>query len=182
MNSDQNGPSGPPAGGPPNAGGYPPPPQQGGYGPPPQQQGAYGPPQQQQGYGQQPMQPYGQQPMQQGYPGQQPMQQGYPGQQPMGYGAPAINIVVQNTANAGNASGGIVRVSNKSRMSAALLAFFVGGFGVHKFYLGRSGMGVLYLFFFWTFIPSVLAFIEAISLFMMSDHDFDMKYNSALSR
>lgn len=198
MNSGQNGPPGPPPG-PTNAGAHGPPQQQGGYAPQQQQQGGYGPPPQQgsyapqqQGYGQpmqqgypgpQPMQQgYPGQPMQQGYPGPQPMQQGYPGQPPMGYGVPAINIVVQNTAVAGNSSGGLVRVSNKSRMSAALLSFFLGGLGAHKFYLGRPVIGIFYLFFCWTFIPTVVGWVEAGSLLLMSEHDFDMKYNAALSR
>ena len=30
----------------------------------------------------------------------------------------------------------------KSRIAAALLAFFLGGFGVHKFYLGKIGQGI----------------------------------------
>jgi hypothetical protein len=38
-----------------------------------------------------------------------------------------------------------------------LLALFLGTFGVHHFYLRRTGLGILYCFFFWTGIPSVLA-------------------------
>ncbi|KPS90936.1 hypothetical protein AN697_28135, partial [Enterobacter cloacae subsp. cloacae] len=50
----------------------------------------------------------------------------------------------------------------KSRIAAALLAFFLGGFGAHKFYLGKIGQGFLYLIFCWTFIPAIIAFIEFI--------------------
>jgi len=41
-----------------------------------------------------------------------------------------------------------------------LLALFLGGFGMHHFYLRRTALGVLYLCFFWTPIPWVLGFIE----------------------
>lgn len=41
-----------------------------------------------------------------------------------------------------------------------LLALFLGGFGVHHFYLRRTALGVLYLCFFWTPIPWILGFIE----------------------
>jgi TM2 domain-containing membrane protein YozV len=41
-----------------------------------------------------------------------------------------------------------------------LLALFVGSFGVHHFYLRRTGLGVLYCCFFWTGIPAILGFIE----------------------
>jgi TM2 domain-containing membrane protein YozV len=41
-----------------------------------------------------------------------------------------------------------------------LLALFLGTFGIHHFYLRRTGLGVLYCCFFWSGIPSVLGFIE----------------------
>ncbi|MBU9816947.1 zinc-ribbon domain and TM2 domain-containing protein [Rahnella sp. C60] len=64
----------------------------------------------------------------------------------------------------------------KSRVAAALLAFFLGGFGVHKFYLGKIGQGFLYLIFCWTFIPSIIAFIEFIIYLCDSDENFAKKY------
>ena len=65
---------------------------------------------------------------------------------------------------------------NKSRVAAALLALFLGGFGVHKFYLGRVGWGVLYLLFFWTFVPAIVAFVEFIIYLTMTDAAFKKKY------
>src|SRR3989304_628314 len=71
-----------------------------------------------------------------------------------------------------------VRQSNKAgnngkdKTTAAFLALFLGGIGVHKFYLGDNTKGVLYLVFFWTFIPVILALIDAIRLFGMSDSEF----------
>jgi len=41
-----------------------------------------------------------------------------------------------------------------------LLALFLGGFGVHHFYLRRTGQGILYLCFSWMPIPWILGFIE----------------------
>ncbi|HEY1646854.1 MAG TPA: NINE protein [Terracidiphilus sp.] len=41
-----------------------------------------------------------------------------------------------------------------------LLALFLGTFGVHHFYLRRTGLGILYCFFCWTGIPAILGFIE----------------------
>ena len=64
----------------------------------------------------------------------------------------------------------------KERVVAALLAFFLGGFGGHKFYLGQIGMGVLYLVFCWTFIPAFVALIEGIIYLTMSETDFSRKY------
>lgn len=36
-------------------------------------------------------------------------------------------------------------VSSKSKVAAILLAFFLGAFGIHRFYLGHSGTGVAML-------------------------------------
>lgn len=66
--------------------------------------------------------------------------------------------------------------TTRSKGTAALLAFLLGGLGVHKFYLGRGGMGVVYLLFCWTFIPAIVAFIETFILIGMSDQEFAMKY------
>jgi TM2 domain-containing membrane protein YozV len=41
-----------------------------------------------------------------------------------------------------------------------LLALFLGTFGIHHFYLRRTGLGILYLCFFWTGITAFLGFIE----------------------
>ena len=42
-----------------------------------------------------------------------------------------------------------------------LLAFFLGSFGAHRFYLGQNGLAVVYLIFFWTGIPGLIAFVES---------------------
>ena len=48
----------------------------------------------------------------------------------------------------------------KTVSTGVLLALFVGGFGIHKFWLSEIVFGVLYLLFCWTFIPSIIALIE----------------------
>lgn len=67
-------------------------------------------------------------------------------------------------------------VAPKSRVAAGLLAIFLGGLGVHKFYLGEVGLGVVYLVFVWTFIPALIGFIEGIIYLTMSDEAFAARY------
>lgn len=66
--------------------------------------------------------------------------------------------------------------NGKSRIAAALLALFLGGIGVHRFYLGHIGLGFVYLLFCWTLIPGIIAFVEFILFLMMSDETFAYKH------
>ena len=63
----------------------------------------------------------------------------------------------------------------KSKVTAGILAIFLGGLGIHKFYLGQGGMGVLYLLFCWTGIPELIGFIEGIIYLTSSDENFAIK-------
>ncbi len=67
-------------------------------------------------------------------------------------------------------------VSGRSRLAAALFALLLGGLGIHKFYLGQVGWGVLYLLFCWTFIPAIVGLIEGILFLVMSDQVFVTRY------
>jgi uncharacterized membrane protein YvbJ len=60
-----------------------------------------------------------------------------------------------------------------NRVTAALLALLLGGFGVHRFYMRKPISGVFYLIFCWTFIPSVFALIEFIVYLCYSDASFE---------
>ena len=62
------------------------------------------------------------------------------------------------------------------RVTAALLAILIGVFGAHKFYLGKNAQGVLYLCFFWIFIPGIVAFIEGLIYLTESDAEFKRKH------
>lgn len=48
----------------------------------------------------------------------------------------------------------------RDEIVGVLLALLLGNFGVHHFYLGRTGLGILYLCFFWTGIPAIVGFVE----------------------
>lgn len=78
--------------------------------------------------------------------------------------------------NAAVSSGPQYQRPIKSKVTAIILALLLGGIGGHKFYLDRPGQGILYLIFCWTFIPSVIALIEAIIYVATSDEAFHLKY------
>ena len=65
----------------------------------------------------------------------------------------------------------------RNKWVAIILAFFFGGLGAHKFYLGKIGQGILYLLFCWTFIPALVSLVEMIIYLTMSDKEFAAKYN-----
>ena len=63
----------------------------------------------------------------------------------------------------------------KSKMAAGILAILLGDLGVHKFYMGNIGMGILYLVFCWTGVPAIIGLIEGIVYLTSSRYDFEMK-------
>ncbi len=81
----------------------------------------------------------------------------------------------------------------RNKYVAAILAFFLGIFGVHRFYLGQRFAGMLYfLFFVFGFIiittdapgappliaiPAILGFIDSVLLAVMPQQNFDERYN-----
>ncbi|MBL71576.1 MAG: hypothetical protein CMB41_00185 [Euryarchaeota archaeon] len=58
----------------------------------------------------------------------------------------------------------------KQKLVAFLLAFFLGGFGVHNFYLGKTGMGVAQLILTITVVGALVslpwAFVQSIMIIM----------------
>lgn len=63
----------------------------------------------------------------------------------------------------------------KSKTVAGILGIFFGGLGLHKFYMGKPLMGILYLCLSWTFVPEVIGFFEGISYLCSSDENFQLK-------
>lgn len=95
-----------------------------------------------------------------------------------GNAAKAVYVV----SGAGSASG-------KNKTAAGLLAIFLGGLGIHKFYLGFTGSGLVYLLvntvgllLTWVllFIPNIvlgiIALIEGIIYLTKTDEDFEQTY------
>jgi len=81
----------------------------------------------------------------------------------------------------------------KKKRTAAILALFFGVFGMHRYYLGKRGQGILhtFLFFICLFankegpndgllmaIPSILGFMDSVLLWVMPQLEFDEKYNA----
>ncbi len=64
----------------------------------------------------------------------------------------------------------------KSKGVATILALLLGGLGIHKFYLDKQFQGLLYLVFCWTFIPAIIALIEALDLMFMSQTTFEDRF------
>ncbi|TFI59103.1 TM2 domain-containing protein [Sphingomonas parva] len=70
--------------------------------------------------------------------------------------------------------------NDRNKLVAALLAFFIGVFGVHRFYLGRIGTGVLMLVLTCTLVGVLVtgpwALIDMIRYLIMSDREFAARY------
>lgn len=64
----------------------------------------------------------------------------------------------------------------KNRILAAALAIFLGGLGLHHFYLGKTLRGVIYLLTCWTGIPAIIGFVEGIVYLFTSDKKFQKDY------
>lgn len=62
------------------------------------------------------------------------------------------NIVINNSSSASSSStasasnSNFIRGRRKNKIVALILCIFFGLFGAHKFYEGKTGMGILYLF------------------------------------
>jgi TM2 domain-containing membrane protein YozV len=68
----------------------------------------------------------------------------------------------------------------KNKTTAGIFALVFGGLGVHRFYLGQTGRGLLYLLFIWTFIPTIVAMIDGIVFLTQDEDTFNRKYNPQL--
>lgn len=85
-----------------------------------------------------------------------------------------ININLSNNQSNNQPSAQPVYIiDNKkvvNKLVYCLLAFFLGGLGVHRLYAGKITSGIFFILFCWTFIPAFIAFIDfLIAIFKSSD-------------
>jgi len=72
----------------------------------------------------------------------------------------------------------------KDKMVAGLLAILLGGLGIHHFYLGSTTSGIILLAVTLVScgilgaISGIIGLVEGIMILMMSDADFDARYNA----
>lgn len=73
---------------------------------------------------------------------------------------------------------------DRNKTTAAVLAFFLGALGIDQFYVGNNGWGIAILLFticsaIWggVIIAGIIALVHFVQFIIMSDEDFDNKYN-----
>ena len=99
---------------------------------------------------------------------------------------PSVGSVVDFEVIENKASGVylVAAAGGSKRLTAALLAFFLGVFGAHKFYLGYNTQGVVMLLvsvlglilIIPTLIIGIIAFIEFILYVVKTDAEFEVLY------
>lgn len=68
-------------------------------------------------------------------------------------------------------------VSDKSRAAAAILCFFLGGLGIHRFYAGKVGTGIL-----WLLTAGLLGVGALVDFIIILCGSFKDKYGNVIER
>jgi len=77
--------------------------------------------------------------------------------------------------------------ARKSKFLTAVLAFFGGSFGLHRFYLGDHQAGFVFIFLtvflsaFTIPVTAIMGVFEALRFFSMGQSEFDRKYNKHMT-
>lgn len=74
-----------------------------------------------------------------------------------------IHINVANTQTVPQATTMVVSGKVVNKVVYCVLAFLLGGIGIHKFYAGKTGAGICFLLFCWTGIPLIISLIDGIT-------------------
>ena len=70
----------------------------------------------------------------------------------------------------------MARAPSGKKVPAGVLAILLGGLGVHKFYLGYTGTGVIQLLLGCCGVGGILGIIEGIIYLTKTDEEFDRMY------
>ena len=71
-----------------------------------------------------------------------------------------------------------VEIMQVNKYVYSALAFFLGGFGAHKFYVKKNKKALRYLLFCWTGIPGVIGMVEGVlTLMRPSDSENNIEIN-----
>ena len=67
----------------------------------------------------------------------------------------------------------------KYNFGCFIVLCLIGGFiGLQEFYRGKIGLGVFAVLFFWTGIPAVVSFIEAVVWLFRGEYEFNKKFGT----
>lgn len=66
----------------------------------------------------------------------------------------------------------------KDKTVAGILAILLGGIGVHQFYLGNSGRGILYIVLAFVGVSPILGLIDGIMYLTKPEADFQANYKN----
>ena len=70
-------------------------------------------------------------------------------------------------------------INGRNRLIAALLALFLGGIGIHHFYLGNTTYGIISIIFCWSGIPYIIGIVQGIMMLLETDEEFAKRINVA---
>ncbi len=73
---------------------------------------------------------------------------------------------------------GVPQRKPANKTTLLLLAFFLGGFGSHRLYLGNTKLALVYMLFCWTLIPNLIALIEFIVFIFISRDKIEENYTA----
>lgn len=73
-----------------------------------------------------------------------------------------------------------VRITKKNQKVAITLAAIFGCIGAHKFYLGQTIQGLLYITILWFVIPLIIGYIEIFNYVLFADDVFGERYEKLI--